>query len=204
MLNEKDKALKILIAIGMIIIIFTSIRATQSIIVPLLLSVFISLLTAPAISWLETKRIPRILAFLIVGGSVLVVMLAVASILSVSLGDFINDLPKYEKELATLTDSVIAKAQHYHIPISSRTQLMKHIDPSSVMGTIGSMLTNLSSLISNVLLIFFIVVFILFEAKELRPKFIRVTEMAGHKIEPSGIFIKVLKSYLLIKQCPVL
>ncbi|MDY0238638.1 MAG: AI-2E family transporter, partial [Campylobacterales bacterium] len=55
-----------LVALAAFVIVIAGVKAIQTIMVPFLLAVFIAIISAPLLLWLEKRGFPRILAFLTV------------------------------------------------------------------------------------------------------------------------------------------
>ena len=172
--KNRSNGTNLLISAAALVIIIAGMRAAQPILVPFLLSVFIALISAPPLFWLQRKRIPTALALLIVISTVITIMLGVGVLIGTSLDDFTRSLPVYQARLHEITATLLAWLSQYGVVIPEG-QIRDQLDPGAAMELIARLLTGLGGALKNTLLILLIVVFILFEAsgvpKKLRAAF---------------------------------
>ena len=71
--NPSIKIISPALKVASVIIIIAGLMAAQSIVVPLLLALFISIICAKPILWLEGKKVPSTLAILIVLGGIILI-----------------------------------------------------------------------------------------------------------------------------------
>jgi predicted PurR-regulated permease PerM len=81
------------------IVIFAGIKAASTIVTPVLLALFITILLLVPLRWLYAKGCPSLLAFGIVGGVILLLFLGLGWIISASLHDFIKHSPEYSDKI---------------------------------------------------------------------------------------------------------
>ena len=193
-----SKSWMVLLGVAAFIIIVAGMKSAHDLIVPVLLSIFIAIISAPALFWLENKKVPRIAAFLIVGAGVLLALSGVGMIVSSSLNDFMHDLPTYQHKLQRITQQALDLAEKHDIPLS-KTTILKHINPSVILGFSGTMLGSIGGILSNVFLIFLTVAFILFESSSFPRKLKSVSLDPDSSENPIGKFTTNIKKYLVIK-----
>ena len=196
--DKENKSFKFMMCVAAFVIIVAGMQAAHTIIVPVLLSVFIAIISSPALFWLESKKVPKFMAFLIVGAMVLLMLSLVGMVISSSVNNFMAKLPEYQKTLHGITNKAIIFAEHNQIPFS-RDSIIKHINPSVVLGFSGTMIGGIGGLLSNALLIFLTVAFILFESSSFPRKLRAISHDSEDPREPLGQFTKNIKKYLAIK-----
>lgn len=177
-------------------------REASSIIVPVLLSVFIAIISSPALFWLESKKVPRVLAFIIVVCFVLLVLTAVGMVISNSVSNFNQELPKYKDKLSGLTNEAISFGERHKIPLFDgdiKDNIVKHLEPSVVLGYSGTIVASIGGLLSSAFLIFLTVAFILFESSTFPRKLRAISQDTENPREPLGQFTKNINNYLKIK-----
>ena len=103
---KKSNASSFIIAASIIIII-AGVMAADSIILPIILALFISIICAQPIIWLEKKKIPYGVAMLIVLVGLGLLFMVFGGIIGNSLSRFSRDAPKYENNLREITVSTI-------------------------------------------------------------------------------------------------
>ena len=111
--NHGEGFRNVLISIAAFVVIIAGMIAAKSIIVPILLSAFIAIICSPALFWLESKKVPRVLAFIIVIGVVVGLLTGVGAVLGTQIADFRSNLPKYQEQISELTQSTVELAEKY-------------------------------------------------------------------------------------------
>lgn len=161
-----------------LIIVVAGLRAGQSIILPLLLAVFVSILCIPLLFWLTRHRVPPVLA---VGMVILVAILglaAVALVVGTSVNDFADRVPFYEKRFKLLHTSTQAWLADSGIPFTF-DRLYAVANPGTIMGLVSTALSAVAATLSNLLLVLFVVIFILLEAGGFRKKMLSALALRG-------------------------
>jgi predicted PurR-regulated permease PerM len=187
-----------LVSMAAFIIIIAGMVAAKAIIIPALLSAFIAIVCSPALFWLERKRVPKVLAFIMVLFVVVAILSGVGAVVGNSINDFTENLPKYQEKLQDLTDAGFKFAEKYKIPLS-KDQILKNFDPGTIMGFAGTMIGGLGGLLSQMMLIFITVAFILFETSTFARKLKHIHLVEGESPYGSNIFTGKIKRYLAIK-----
>ncbi len=189
---------KIWLGLAAFIIIIAGVKAASSIIVLFLLSVFIAIVSTPAIFWLEKLKMPRIFAFLIVLSAVVVVLFGFAYILSSSVDNFLSNTPQYQAKIIEVIDSVSSFLNKIGVEVS-KTNLENIFNPASLLGYAGFFLKSFTAVISNSFVIFIGVTFMLFEISSFKTKLALISNTEITKDNPFEIFSHKINRYLAIK-----
>lgn len=168
-MQASARPVPILITLAAFVIVVAGVRAAEAIVVPFLLSIFIAVISAPALVWLENKRISRWLAVTIVSGTVVAIVALLSVLIGSSVREFSQDLPQYQQRLSGLLLQTIIWANQYGINLSAST-LTDYLNPGAAMQLIADMLNSLGAVFGHIFLILLTVVFILFEASSLPHK----------------------------------
>jgi predicted PurR-regulated permease PerM len=180
------------------VILIAGLKAASTLVVPVLLSVFIAIISAPALFWLVGKRVPKALAFLVVAAVVVVVLALFGMVISSSASDFIHRIPEYQEQLRGVTMKVAEFAKERGIPLST-SKMLEYIDPSMALGLTGKMLGGIGGLLSSAFLIFLTVGFMMFEASSFPRKLAAVSFDMSDENQPISKFLENVKKYLAIK-----
>ena len=167
--SSRPVGLPILITLAAFVIVVAGVRAAEAIVVPFLLSVFIAIISAPALLWLEDKRVPRWLAMLIVLGAIIVTVILLSVLIGSSVQGFSEDLPHYQQRLSGLLVQFNTWVGQHGSNISTDT-VISYLNPGAAMQLVADMLNGLGSVFGNIFLILLTVVFILFEASSVPRK----------------------------------
>ena len=90
-----------LVILASFIIVVAGMKAASSILVPFFLAVFIAVICAPPLFWLQRKGVPKVLALVLILVAILVVGLLFGALIGPSLNDFLRSLPDYQERLST-------------------------------------------------------------------------------------------------------
>ena len=189
---------KIWVSLAAFVIVVAGIKASSSIVIPFLLSIFIATVSAPAIFWLEKLKLPRILAFLIVLLLVVVVLFGFGYILSTSVDSFLSNTPQYIEKIQSMIGSMQGLLDKFGITIAKK-DLEAIFDPSGLLNFAGGFLKSFSTVLSKSFIIFLGVTFMLFETSSLKTKIYLLTQQDESKDNPFEKFSQKLNSYLAIK-----
>ena len=193
-----SKVAQILLVAASFVIVVAGMRAASSILVPFLLSMFIAIICAPPLFWLQRKGVPNALAVLSILVGIIVVGLLLAAFVGTSVNDFSKALPVYEKRLSEITSALVSWLQELVLEISGPV-LTDYFDPGKAMKMAANTLAGLSGLLTNVFMILLTVIFILLEASGF-PQKLRIA--LGDPEESMGRFRSVTESvnrYLALK-----
>ena len=187
-----------LLSVAALVVVVAGMRAAQPIIVPFLLSVFIAVISAPPLLWLEEHRLPRPLAMLIVIAGIIAVVFGLTAVAGPSIGAFTRDIPTYQAKLNTQLDTLLTWLGDMGVN-ATRDGLSDFADPGAVIGLAGDLFNSFGGLLANAFLIFLTVVFILFEASSLPEKVERISGDPERSLARFRHFTGNLRRYLAIK-----
>jgi len=161
--ERRDKGARVLLIIASFMIVVAGLKAAANVILPFLIAIFLAILTLPLLNWLQAKSVPKILAVLITLLFALGVLTGLVFLVGESIKDFTAEAPKYRARLEGLFGNVITWLQGRGIEVS-RELLSEIVDPGRALDLATGTLQGVARVLSNVLLVFLIIVFILVEA----------------------------------------
>jgi AI-2 transport protein TqsA len=180
------------------VVVVAGMKSASPLIVPFLLAIFISIICMPPVVWLRRHRVPNFLSVLIVLVCILIVGSILVTLMGTSLGDFSNNLPSYQARLAEKSAALIAWLNSHGVDISGEF-LKEYFNPGSIMKLAANTFTELSGVLTNAFMIFFIVIFILLEVTEFPAKLRAALAHPGKSIEGFDKIGKSVDRYLAIK-----
>lgn len=187
------------VSIAAVIVIVYGMQMAKALLVPFLVAAFLALITVRPMLWMQSKRVPSIIAALAIVSVIMLVLAILGAIVGTSIADFTTALPSYQQRL----DSIIAGALVFiaaHIDgIDSLQSLSDIIDPGWAMGLAASILNGLKDVLTNVFLIFFTMIFILLEASTAGTKVRAAFGRSTDSLRRPRVFLSNLGSYLGIK-----
>ena len=196
--NNLSRGMRTLISTAAFVIITAGIYFAQPVVVLLLVSIFLALLGTTPLLWLKRKGIPSAIAVLIVMAGMMIVLFLIGAQIVTSISNFSNELPQLQSSIReqALELSVFLRSKGF-----SGTQkiLLDYINPEAVMNFTAGLLTGLSSVISDLILILLTVTFILLEVSSF-PKKLRAILGDPERVFPRFTnFVVDMKRYMIIK-----
>jgi len=161
--NTGSSVSGLLITTACFVIIVAGMRSANAILVPFLLSVFIAIICAPPLFWMQRKGVPNGLAVLSVLIVIVVIGLLLGSLVGTSLNDFSKALPTYQTRLTAKTAGFLSWLKDMGFDVSPQV-LTDYFDPAKALNMAANTLSGLSKVLKDVFLILLTVIFILLEA----------------------------------------
>ncbi len=180
------------------VVVVAGMRAAESIVVPFLLSIFIAIISAPPLFWLERKGLPRWLAMLVVIGVIIAVGVGMTALAGTSIREFSGDLPEYKTRVNALAVHVFEWLRARGVSVST-DDYASYFEPGAAIQLVADLLNGLGGLLANSFLIFLTVVFILFETSSFPRKFRAVAADPDHALDRFAVFSEKVQRYLVIK-----
>ena len=196
--SSRPVGVPILITLAAFVVVVAGARAAEAVVVPFLLSIFIAVISAPALLWLENKRVPRWLAMVIVLGVIVLTAVILSFLIGSSFKDFSQDLPQYQQRLSGLLVQFNLWVSQFGVDLSTST-LISYLNPGAAMQLVADMLNGLGSVFGNIFLILLTVVFILFEASSVPHKLRAGLSNAEESLSAFTIVANNVNRYLTIK-----
>ena len=187
-----------LINFAAFVVAVAGMKAAATLIVPLLLAIFLTIISLPLLLWCENKGIPRFASLLIilliaVGGWFLLVILTCSA-----LGDFTKSVPFYQDRLRTIIGDAWSWLNNYGITVD-RTMLEGIFDPVRIMRLVTGTLNGLGGILKNAFLILLMYIFLVSEATVLPLKIQAVSHDKKGALNSYTAITKGVNRYLAIK-----
>ncbi|MCZ6717760.1 MAG: AI-2E family transporter [Gammaproteobacteria bacterium] len=196
--STQSVGVRILIIAAAFVIVVAGMRASSVILVPLLLSLFIAIISAPPLFWLRRKGFPNWLAMIVVIAGILGIAFGMGAMVGTSMDDFSKSLPVYQARLQEDMAALIAWFQAKGVTLPAQA-FLDSLDPAKAIGWFAGMLNALRSVLTNIFLILIAVIFILFEASSFPAKLDAVLRGSQASIAQFGKVITNIKHYMWIK-----
>jgi predicted PurR-regulated permease PerM len=196
--TKSTRAVPLLVAVASFVVVVAGMRAAEALLAPFLLSVFLAIISAPPLFWLEQKGIPRVLAMLAVIAGIVAILLLMAAIIGSSLDGFTRNLPTYQAHLRETTGTLLTWLKDKGLTIPE-AQVAKYLDPGAILKLIANTLNGLGGVLGNVFLIFLTVLFVLFEASSFPVKLRAILGADHASLRDLGKLTANVRRYLAIK-----
>ena len=192
-----DKALSILLLLASMVLIIAGLQAATRIIVPVLISIFIAVISLPLQNWLIARKVPVILAVLLTMVTLILIFVGFGFAIGGSVQGFADKADEYQKNLVSLVKSLDQYLHPFGMQISSEAVI--NFLKENVFNIFKTTLVQGASFVSNIVLVLLTILFVLFEAARFSKKLERAI---GHERESKGRINKIQKDiqqYLLVK-----
>lgn len=196
--NTSHRIMRLLIIAAAIVVIIWGINQAQSVVVLFLVSFFLAVIGTVPVLWMERKGVPSVAAVLIVVAAMVVLLLSIGVVVGASLNSFSNALPSYQTRIHDMLFAIKAQLARKGITITDEV-LLGYVNPGAVMNLTASLFTSLSSVLSNIVLILFTVMFILLEASSFPTKLRSVLDNPEAAFPQFTMFVNDIKHYVVIK-----
>ena len=187
-----------LITVAAFVVVVAGMRVGADIIVPFLLAMFIAVISAPALDWLERLGLPRAVAMIVVIAAIVAVGMGITGLVGSSLRQFTASLPEYTDRLNSYTQAVESWLNRHGVPFDAG-ELRNLIDASRVMKLAADIFNGFGGVLTNAFLIFLTVVFLLFETASFAVKLRAVVNDPDETLARVRNVTESVKRYLAIK-----
>lgn len=159
-----------LLAAAALVVIIAGLQAAGDILLPIVLSVFLSVLALPGVRFLQRLRVPTWIAIPLVVLAVAGVLVAVTGVVANTVRGFTTQIPKYYEPFNALVLETLDQFDRIGIAPPNADDLVKLLQPADVMTLLGQTLNALLGVLQQIVVVTLTMTFILFEANDLAKK----------------------------------
>ena len=182
-----------------VVVVIYGMQMMSVLLVPFLIAAFLALITVKPMLWLQSHRVPSIIAALIIVTMLMLILATVGAILGTSIAEFTAALPTYQARLDRIIDGIFAFVVRNFNVDESIESMSDMIDPGFAMGLVAGLLNSLREVLTNTFLIVFTMIFILLEAGTAKTKFEAAFGRSADTLDNVRDFMQNLGRYLGIK-----
>jgi AI-2 transport protein TqsA len=193
----REQSLTVL-KIAAFIIIGAGMYFAKSIIAPFLMALFISIICAQPIFWLEKRKVPKGLSVLIVMIGILALFFGFGYLIGGTISSFTSDISKYETRLNSIIDNFIQFLNYHRINVT-KDQFPNLLDPSRILNFTVIAVNELVNMLGNTFLVFLTIIFMLLELSSIPEKIRAVFKGPAGSMDYLEKIIDSIRHYLGIK-----
>jgi len=188
----------ILIIAASIVIVVAGLREAKSIILPFLIAVFIAIISLPLQNWLMARKVPGNLAVILTLTTDLLILVGFGFLVGGSVQGFTSEYPKYQAKFIAMATSTIdwLNTRGFNFSDDIIISYLKE----NVFSLSKIVLFQGANFISNFVLVFLTILFVLFEAAGFPAKLVRAL---GHPTQQDrgrrNKIIQDIQQYLVVK-----
>jgi len=186
------------VKVAALVIILAGAYLAKSVITPMLLALFISIVCAQPVSWLVRKRVPQWLALVFVALGLISIFFLFTILIGGTLSFFISNVSKYDGVLSKVSNSLILflNDKGFNIP---KDQASGFLQSAKILEFTSRALKELVNMIGNAFLVFLVVLFMLMEFSSFRVKAKAILGMTDQSISYLSSISSNTRHYLGIK-----
>ena len=152
-----------LINMAAFVIVVAGMKAATPLVVRFLLAVFLAIICAPPLFWMQKKGIPELIGMLLMIVVILGVWVSVVTLIGSSMTDFTRNVPGYQERLLEQTAGWWNWLTERGI-VLDRSILTDTFNPGKLLKMAANTLNGLGGMLTNTFVIFLTFFFILSEA----------------------------------------
>jgi AI-2 transport protein TqsA len=192
------KGLRVLATLACVVVVIAGLRAASSLMLPLLVAVFLAILSVPPMRRLQNVGVPTGLAIAIVVILAFGIVTLVTAVIGTSVRQFQDSLPFYRDRLNGIMNDGIHWLQSHGLDVETRA-LSDLIDTAFLLELVGDTAAGMLAVLSNMLLVVLMLIFMLFEANHLPGKLRRALRDPEADLSDFSGSAQRVQKYLSIK-----
>ena len=187
-----------LLVLASLTVVIAGLKAASSIVVPLLMAIFLAIISAAMLQWLQRRGLPLWAAMTLVLLLLASTLVTLGSLIGASINQFSSALPRYEAQLNSLITQATAwlGGLGINLPAGGVTELF---DPAGAAKLLGRLLSGFGGLLANSMLIILTVLFLIVESTSLPEKLRSISRNPDKALGDLAAFMASVNHYLVIK-----
>ncbi|RUO40543.1 hypothetical protein CWE15_07260 [Aliidiomarina taiwanensis] len=181
-----------------IMIVLAGVKAASMIIVPLLLAIFIAIITQPVVTWFHQRGLPKALAIVAVFILISVFGFFLSMLIVQSVNEFLESFPGYRASMTEQFQWLVTFLAGFNIDINLDV-LQSQLDSSRLVSLMVNMLSGVGGMMTNSFLVILLVVFILAEAANMPRKVGMAFDKAEDQLQSLTSLLVAVNKYLALK-----
>ena len=180
-----------------IVIVLAGIKMSAQILIPFLLSLFLSILLSPLYNWFNKKAIPSIISLFLVLSLFIIIISFMGQIISSSLIEFNLKSDIYSQKLIVYYDYIVTFASSIGVNISIN-EITSIANPKQIMTFSITILQSISAVLTNSFVVFLTLIFMILESKQFIHK-IKLATKDNDTFEHITLILIKIKEYMILK-----
>lgn len=175
-IRRQGSAARFLVSAAALVVIIAGLKDAGDLLLPMLVAIFLAILSSPLLAWLIAKRVPKPLAVALTVLTNVGILVAFVLPVGGSVNAFTQSVPKYREQLRLRTTNAVEWFDAHGLDTRRLEEI--GVDTSSlvdqatnfVVSKVADVIRGVASLFTNSLLVLLLLVFMLFEAAGLPRK----------------------------------
>jgi len=196
--DDRHSPIRLLVGAAAVVVLVAGLRAASVFFLPLLLSLFLTILSLPLLNWLRSRRLPAVLAITLTMLAAVAVLALVGWVFTASINAVTENLPAYQARVRELVQHPVDWLEGHGVPVTEQVS-PEGLDLGAMVDLVGSTFRGVATAVSSIILVLLMMVFMLWESTILPGK-LQAARRFGD-IDPerlSGVVARVQR-YLILK-----
>jgi predicted PurR-regulated permease PerM len=151
---------RLLLPAAALVILIAGLRAADSILIPIMVAVFVTVLSLPVLFWLQRIGVPRAIAVVITITLATAVLAGAGFLIALGVIEFADRLPRYRQEVKDGLEQAAVWLNHRGFEVDSADL----VEPEAAIDLVQASTARIAGILQDTVLVLLIVVFMLFEA----------------------------------------
>jgi predicted PurR-regulated permease PerM len=195
---QERSVVRLTVTVASLVLIIAGLQALSGLLGPILLSLFVVLVSYPIMTWLKRRGLPDWLAYASVVLGVIAVGLIFILFLGVSLTELYGALPSYQDKLALRLSGLDQWLSGYNVQLKDVLKL-EWFNPTRILRVILSFVQALLGTVGNTALTLLIFIYMLASASNFAGRLQRSLASDPPMLQRFSSFASSISTYLLIK-----
>lgn len=191
-----------LLALASFVVVVAGMKAAAPILVPFLMAVFVAVLCAPGLFWLQRHGMPMWLAMLTVVAGAALVGFLFTGLLAAEVARFSELLPQLKTRLVNLQTTIsqdLIEGLPSWLSSAAPAHLNEIVDPERAVDFVRNMLSGVTGMFANAFLILLTSIFILLEGASFRAKLTAASDDPKSALDDATEILENVNRYMGIK-----
>ncbi len=180
------------------VILVAGMKAASPLVVPFLLAIFLAIICAPPLFWMQSKGVPEFVGLLLLISIIVGTWIFFVTLIGSSMADFTKNVPNYQASLLEQTAGLWTWLDGHGVHFD-RSIVTDVFNPGKLLSLAANTLNGLGGMITNAFVIFLTFFFILSEAAGFPTKLMAIQGKDSKALEKYGEIVKGVNRYLGIK-----
>ena len=182
------RALRLVIGAAAVVVLMLGVSQFADIVGPFFLALNIMIVVWPVQRWLA-RRVPRVVASIASGLLAITVLGLFFWALGWAASLFVQEIPLYKDQFQTMYDQALNMLSQFGVTSSTIIDQLKTINPTSVVSVVGSLISNVSGVVSLLVIVISVLLFMIVDSIDFQTRM----ERLGERHNP--VLVRALQSF---------
>ena len=169
------RALRLVIGAAAVVVLMLGVSQFADIVGPFFLALNIMIVVWPVQRWLA-RRVPRVVASIASGLLAITVLGLFFWALGWAASLFVQEIPLYKDQFQTMYDQALNMLSQFGVTSSTIIDQLKTINPTSVVSVVGSLISNVSGVVSLLVIVISVLLFMIVDSIDFQTRMERLGE----------------------------